>query len=83
MRKRQIKKFAKKAARTKNISDYREAFAGGSKRLTRRARAFLRIATTEMRITMQRGREVRAAFNELKKEIRLFEAMLGAGNVRQ
>jgi hypothetical protein len=40
VRKRQVKKFAKNAR--KNMTPYRQAFSRGSKKLTRRHRAFCR-----------------------------------------
>jgi hypothetical protein len=42
VRRRQVKKFAKNAK--KNMTPYREAYRGGSKKLDRRRRAFKRLS---------------------------------------
>lgn len=58
MRKRQVKKFALQASRTKNITAYRAAWRGGSKRMNRRARAFARFTSSDFRPQLDRLRRM-------------------------
>ena len=67
MRKRQVKKFAKRAKQ--NLQPYRDAHNGGSKKLDRRRKAFGRYWTNGL-ATWHRQRQERARLGTLLNKLK-------------
>jgi len=66
VRKRQLKKFAKRAKLTRNIDAYRAAHKGGTKALRRRLKCMKRYAGPESPAI----REMRTMMSSIKRSIR-------------